>query len=397
MFETAPLNPPDSIFGLIEKFKLDPNPQKINLSVGVYQDEDGKTPVMQAVHQAEEQLLQAHGTKNYLPIDGCPLYREAIGRLIAGDELYDGDRSFFSSAHTPGGTVSLRIAGELLYRVFNIDTIWVSNPTWANHSSLFEAAGMKIREYQYLDDTGTGLGFSAILDSLSEASPNQAILLHTVCHNPTGVDLDQDQWNQLFEVIREKSLVPIFDFAYQGFGASLDEDAWPIRTFASQGGEAIVCNSFSKNFGLYAERVGGITAVSQTQAASDAMLSQIKKMIRMMYSNPPMHGGAIVKTILLDPVLRSTWESELNEVRSRITDLRHHFVAAMKQRLPGHDFEYINRQKGMFSYSGLTKEQVDRLQKEFAIYALGTGRINVAGINQSNLAQICDAIASVSS
>lgn len=395
MFESAPLNPPDSIFGLIEQYKKDSNPDKINLSVGVYQDESGETPVMKCVRMAEQKLLDAAGSKKYLPIDGTPEYREAIGRLVLGDALFDQDSVFSSSAQTPGGTVSLRLAGETLRRVFNVDTIWMSNPTWANHPKIYEAAGLKVEKYDYLDESGTGLDFDRVLESLSQAQPNQAVLMHTVCHNPTGVDPSVEQWKQLGALVRERKLYPVFDFAYQGFGESIEADALPIRSFVEAGGEAIICNSFSKNFGLYAERVGGITAVSHDADVAAAMLSQIKLTIRTMYSNPPLHGGAIVHTVLNDPELRTLWETELAEIRNRILELRTAFVDAMQQRIPDKDFQYINAQRGMFSYSGLTKAQVDRLQSEYAIYALGSGRINVAGINSSNLDRLCDAIASV--
>ncbi|MFK7766625.1 MAG: aromatic amino acid transaminase [Mariniblastus sp.] len=395
MFKTAPLNPPDAIFGLIEQFKKDTNPNKINLSVGVYQDESGKTPVMKCVRLAEKKLLDAAGTKSYLPIDGSPSYRDAIGRLILGDELFDKANVHSVSAQTPGGTVSLRIAGELLRRVFEVDTIWMSNPTWANHPKIYGAAGLNVQKYDYLDDNGTGLGFDRMIESLQQTQPGQAILLHTVCHNPTGVDPSQEQWQQLATLVKERELFPIFDFAYQGFGTDLNTDAFPIRHFVEAGGEALVCNSFSKNFGLYAERVGGITAVSQNADVAAAMLSQIKLTIRTMYSNPPLHGGSIVDTVLHDAELRQVWETELAEVRGRILQLRSDFVAAMQKRLPEKDFEYINKQQGMFSYSGLTKDQVDRLREEYSIYALGSGRINIAGINAANLDRICDAIESV--
>ncbi len=395
MFQTAPLNPPDSIFGLIEQFKKDTNPNKINLSVGVYQDEAGKIPVMKCVRMAEKKLLDGQGTKNYLPIDGSPTYRDAIGRLILGDEIFDRENVHCVSAQTPGGTVSLRIAGELLRRVFSVDTIWMSNPTWANHPKIYAAAGLNVEKYDYLDDNGTGLGFDRMVESLQQTKPRQAILLHTVCHNPTGVDPTEEQWKQLGAIVKERELFPVFDFAYQGFGTDLDSDAFPIRHFIESGGEALVCNSFSKNFGLYAERVGGISAVSANADVATAMLSQIKLTIRTMYSNPPLHGGSIVDTVLHDVELRKAWETELTEIRERILQLRSNFVAAMQKRLPEKDFEYINKQRGMFSYSGLTKEQVDRLREEYSIYALGSGRINIAGINASNLDRICDAIASV--
>ena len=394
MFKTAPLNPPDSIFGLIEQFKKDTNPNKVNLSVGVYQDESGATPVMKWVRLAEQKMLEAAGTKSYLPIDGRPNYNRAIGKLILG-ELYDKPDFHAVSAQTPGGTVSLRIAGELLRRVFNVDTIWMSNPTWANHPKIYAAAGLNVKKYDYLDEQGTRLDFDSMVSTLSQAEPNQAVLLHTVCHNPTGVDPSPEQWEQLCSVVKEKQLFPIFDFAYQGFGTDLDSYAFPIRSYVESGGEALICNSFSKNFGLYAERVGGITAVSQNEDASKAMLSQIKLTIRTMYSNPPLHGGTIVDTVLNDPELRQVWETELAEIRNRILELRSKFVQAMEAKLPQRDFEYILQQRGMFSYSGLTANQVERLREEHAIYALSSGRINIAGINSGNLDQICNAIASV--
>ena len=394
MFESAPLNPPDAIFGLIEQFKKDTNPNKINLSVGVYQDETGSTPVMKCVRMAEQKLLDEAGTKSYLPIDGRPNYNEAIGRLILGD-LYDHADVNSVSAQTPGGTVSLRLAGELLRRVFNVDTIWMSNPTWANHPKIYGAAGLNVEKYEYLDEQGTRLDFDRLVSSLEKAKPKQAILLHTVCHNPTGVDPTPQQWEKLCEVISKQQLFPVFDFAYQGFGTSLEDDAFPIRNFVEAGGEALVCNSFSKNFGLYAERVGGITAVSKNADVAKAMLSQIKLTIRTMYSNPPLHGGAIVDTVLNDAELRKVWETELTEIRNRILQLRADFVAAMQTRIPDTDFQYILDQRGMFSYSGLTADQVGTLMNDHAIYALKSGRINVAGINSSNLDQICDAIAAV--
>ena len=394
MFENAPLNPPDAIFGLIEKFKKDSNPNKINLSVGVYQDESGKTPVMNAVYEAEKKLLASRGTKSYLPIDGSPSYRDAIGRLILGDELFEGGNVHSCTAQTPGGTVSLRLSGEILKRVFNVSAIWMSNPTWANHTKIFATAGLEIKKYDYLDDSGTGIGFDKVLASLQSATAGEAVLLHAVCHNPTGVDPTPEQWQQLCDLIVDKGLVPVFDFAYQGFGESVDADAGPIRNFVEAGHEAIVCNSFSKNFGLYGERVGGITAISKSKEAAAAMQSQIKLMIRTMYSNPPLHGASIVDTILNDADLRANWVAELSEVRERIVQLRREFVSQLTERLPDRDFNYINLQRGMFSFSGLTKDQVDTLQAEHAIYALGSGRINIAGINSSNMKQLCDAIAS---
>lgn len=393
MFESVSVNPPDAIFGLNELFKNDSNPGKINLTVGVYKDAGGQTPIMKAVKQAERILLDNSTTKSYLPIDGAPAYRTAVAELILGEAL-SGSVSA-STAQTPGGTVALRVAGELVRSVLGVKTIWMSNPTWANHPKIFGQAGLEVKQYDYLDESGTGLDFEKVKASFAGATSGDAVLLHTVCHNPTGVDLELDQWAELGAILRQKSLVPIFDFAYQGFGAGLEEDAQPIRQFVGGGGEAIICNSFSKNFGLYGERVGGITAVSQSANAAQAMQSQIKSTIRTMYSNPPIHGGAIVQTVLGDAHLRQTWEEELTEIRERIVALRAQFVAKMSALVSAKDFEYINRQRGMFSYSGLNKDQAEALRNDHSIYILGSGRINIAGMNDDNMDGLCKAIASV--
>ena len=393
MFESVPVNPPDAIFGLNELFKNDSNDKKINLTVGVYKDATGQTPIMHSVKQAEKILLEKSTTKSYLPIDGSAAYRSSVTKLVLGEQL--AGSAFAATAQTPGGTVSLRVAGELVRRVLGVKTIWMSNPSWANHPKIFGEAGLDLKTYDYLDDDGTGLDFAKVKASLSGASAGEAILLHAVCHNPTGVDLSPEQWAELGDLVKEKSLVPIFDFAYQGFGTGLEEDAFPIRQFVKSGGEAIVCNSFSKNFGLYGERVGGMMAVCQNADQAAAMQSQIKSTIRMMYSNPPIHGGAIVETILNDASLRKTWEEELTSIRSRIVDLRSKFVNKMSALVPVKDFGYINQQRGMFSYSGLTKDQAETLRNDHSIYILGSGRINIAGMNTENMDRLCEAIASV--
>ncbi len=393
MFEAVPVNPPDAIFGLNEQFKKDASDSKVNLTVGVYKDANGQTPIMAAVKQAEQILLENSTTKSYLPIDGSAAYRSSVAELILGAAL--AKQSFPATAQTPGGTVALRVAGELVRRVLDVGTIWMSNPTWANHGKIFTQAGLETKHYDYLDDSGTRLDFEKVTASIDQAESGDAILLHTVCHNPTGVDLSQAQWQTLSEQIKAKSMVPIFDFAYQGFGESLEADAFPIRNFVQSGGEAIVCNSFSKNFGLYGERVGGVTAVAQSADVCAAMQSQIKSTIRTMYSNPPIHGGAIVETVLSDAELRKIWETELTEIRERIVALRASFVAKMEALVPGKDFSYVNQQRGMFSYSGLSKSQADQLREEHSIYILGSGRMNIAGMNDGNMDQICNAIAKV--
>jgi aspartate/tyrosine/aromatic aminotransferase len=317
-----------------------------------------------------------------------------VGRLALG-EAAENPHVHWKTAQTPGGTVALRIAGELLRRVFATNTIWISNPTWANHPQIYQAAGLGIQQYEYLDSSHTRLDFQRLLDSLKAAKAGQAILLHTVCHNPTGVDPTAEQWAVLLQTIQDKGLLPIFDFAYQGFGVDLSEDSFPVRHFVEHGGEALICSSFSKNFGLYSERVGGVTVAAQSESVAKAMHSQVQATIRTIYSNPPLHGGKIVETILGHATLRPQWEQELSQIRQRILALRAQFVETMSSLVPTRDFGYILEQRGMFSYSGLKAEQVARLKKEYAIYALSSGRINIAGINQGNLLPLCQAIAQV--
>ena len=394
MFESADLLPPDAIFGLTEKFKNDPNENKISLTVGVYKDENGKTPLIKAVADAEKILAEAKASKTYLPIDGMPAYNEHIGRMLLGPVA---DSVKWKSTQTPGGTGGLRVAGELLKRALDCDTIWMSKPTWANHPKIFENAGFNISQYDYLSAEGVSLDFDAMKKSIeSQAKPGQAILLHGACHNPTGVDPTKEQWAELLALVAEKGLLPLFDFAYQGFGDGLDEDASAIRDYLSGGDkEALICSSFSKNFGLYGERVGGLTVVSTSADASAAMQTQVKTIIRRMYSNPPTHGAAIVNTVLSDETLKASWKSELDEMRERIKTLRTAFVDTMKQVAPARDFGFINDQRGMFSYSGLTDDVAQSLMDDHSVYILRSGRINVAGINDSNRQRLCEAIASV--
>ncbi len=394
MFESAKLDPPDAIFGIVEKFRKDPSEKKINLTVGVYKDENGNTPLMKAVADAEKILLEAKASKAYLPIDGMPGYNQHVGNMLLGPVA---DSATWKSTQTPGGTGALRVAGELLKTALGIDTIWMSDPTWANHPKIFNNAGLNVSQHAYLNEEGVALDFDAMMKSIAdETKSGQAILLHGACHNPTGVDPTNEQWTELLKLVAEKGLLPIFDFAYQGFGDGIDEDAAAIRAYLADGKqEAIICNSFSKNFGLYGERVGGLTIVSTTDEASAAMQSKVKTIIRRMYSNPPTHGAAIVNTVLSDATLKQSWESELAEMRTRIKQLRTAFVETMQQVAPQRDFSFINDQRGMFSYSGLKGQYADLLMKKHSVYILGSGRINVAGINDSNRQALCDAIAGV--
>ena len=395
MFDSTPVYPPDAVFGIAAEYRKDSNPDKINLTVGMYQDESGKIPVMDSVHRVELDLAKERGSRVYLPIDGLQKYNDQIAKLILGDTHPAITEGRVATAQTPGGTAALRVAGDLLRRIVDAKTIWISNPSWANHPQIYNTVGLEVKRHDYLDQHGTGMDFEAVIKSLSTAAAGDVVLLHTVCHNPTGVDPSPEQWVELLNLVREKQLVPIFDFAYQGFGEGLNEDAKPIRDFCADGGQALICNSFSKNFNLYGERVGGITAVGGSPEAAAALLSQIKSIIRTNYSNPPTHGAAIVARVLSDPELRKNWEQELNAIRNRIGELRSKFVQALDARTPGNDFSHINRQRGMFSYSGISAENVDRLKNEYSIYLLRSGRVNIAGINEQNLDPLCDAIAAV--
>ncbi len=398
MFETVTLCPPDAVFGLTEEFKRDSNPDKVNLTVGVYQNEQGRTPVMRSVHAAEERMLAENEGHSYLPIDGLSGFNRSVAELMLGPDHSVIEQCRFATVQTPGGTAALRIAGEMLRRQFDVSTLWISNPTWSNHLQIYRTAGLQLKQYDYLDSQGTGLDFESVLRGVDSAASGDAILVHTVCHNPTGVDLNSPQWTELMQRISEKNLYPIFDFAYQGFGAGLDLDAEPIRKFCQGGafgGEAFICSSFSKNFNLYGERVGALTVTTSTSDVASAMLSQLKLLVRTMYSNPPRHGSSIVNRVLADSQLRGDWQVELDEMRGRIEALRCAFVDQMIERLPGVDFGHVKTQRGMFSYSGISAEDVDALKEKFGVYLLRSGRINIAGLNQKNLDYVCSAIAAV--
>lgn len=395
MFEKTTVAPPDPVFGLMESFRQDPRDGKINLTVGAYQTDDGVTPVLRCVKEAESRLLKSESTKNYLPIDGSPPLTREVAKLILGEdhEVVTSDR--FATAVTPGGTGALRIAGDLIRQNLQTETIWICDPTWANHPQIFNAARLKIEPYRYLTPDRRALDFEAIVTSLNRAEPGDAVLLHTVCHNPTGFDLNREHWLQVFEILEQRQLLPIFDFAYQGFGESVDADAWPIREYLGRGHEAVICSSFSKNMGLYGERVGAITVAVSDPTARGPVLSQIKSIIRTLYSTPPLHGGAIVETVLRNADLREQWLQELTEMRVRIESVRQQFVGRLQELAPGEDFSFILRQSGMFSFSGLAREQIIRLREENAIYAVESGRINVAGINSRNLEPLCQAVVGV--
>ncbi|MDO6618296.1 MULTISPECIES: amino acid aminotransferase [unclassified Shewanella] len=395
IFSQIPQAPADPILGLTDAFKKDTRTDKVNLGVGIYKDEAGQTPVLTSVKKAEAILLETEKTKNYLGIEGVERYNQVVQSLLFGkDSAIIRDKRAFT-AQAPGGTGSLRVAAEFLVNNTDSNILWVSNPTWANHQNIFQTAGLEIKEYGYYKAETHDMDFDAMVTDLNTAQAGDMVLLHGCCHNPTGIDLTIEQWQIIGQLCSDKQLVPLFDFAYQGFGAGIEEDAQGLRAVAAKVPELLVANSFSKNFGLYNERIGAVTVVAETEVVAQKSFSQIKKTIRASYSNPPAHGGLIVSTILSDDGLRKEWESELSAMRQRIAEMRTLFVDTLKQEGVSQDFSFISRQNGMFSFSGLNKQQVTRLKEEFGVYIVGSGRISVAGMTKQNIPVICKAIAQV--
>jgi len=395
MFQSISTAPPDPILGLTEAFKKDTHTDKINLGVGVYQDASGTTPILDCVRQAEQRLLSEETTKSYLGIDGIPKYGQQVRELLWGDshEIVTGKRAV--TAQTPGGTGALRVAADFIHSELPKARIWCSQPTWANHGNVFAAAGVATESYPYFDAPSNGLDLDSMLEALRNIPAGEVVLLHACCHNPTGIDPSPEQWKAIAEVIAQCELLPLVDFAYQGFGDGLNEDQQGLLTLCEHCKDLLICTSFSKNFGLYRERVGALTTVASDPDVAGSVLSQIKRCIRANYSNPPAHGAAIVSTILADAPLRQTWESELSEMRERVNGMRTLFVQTMQSLNVDHDFTFIEKQRGMFSFSGLSRLQVDELRNRHSIYVVGSGRVNVAGMTEANMPQLCEAIAAV--
>jgi aspartate/tyrosine/aromatic aminotransferase len=395
MFEAIKAAPRDPILGITESFREDPNPKKINLSVGVYQDNTGKTPILDSIHRAGELVLQRQKSMSYLPIDGSRAYAAAVQKLMFGEghEVEKSGRA--ATSHTPGGTGALRVAADFIHQQMPNATVWLTQPTWPNHPQIFAAAGVPTKSYPYFDAKTNSLAIEECIAAIKKMPAGDVIMLHGCCHNPTGIDPTPDQWKRLADAIYQQKLLPLLDFAYQGFADGIHEDAAGLRELARPGTELIVCSSFSKNFGLYCERVGALTIVAKDKAGADTVQSQVKVCIRSNYSNPPAHGAELVTTILNDPALRKEWEQEVAGMRNRINGMRELLVKTLKAKgVPG-DYSFITRQRGMFSFSGLTPEQVEALKQKHAIYIVGSGRINVAGITDQNVGPLCDAIADV--
>jgi aspartate aminotransferase len=387
--------PPDSILGLTEAFRADPRPGKANLAVGVYVDGSGTTPVLPSVVEAERRMLDGIGSRGYLPIDGRPGYRAAVRDLVFGadHEVVTSGRAM--TAQTLGGTGALRVAADFLAQVGANRTVWLSDPTWPNHPLLFSLAGMRVQTYPYLDRSGRRLDAAGMLQALADAAPGDVVVLHGSCHNPTGVDPDQGTWHAIGDLVLGRGLVPVVDFAYQGFGHGLREDADWISGLARPGLEFLVCSSYSKNFALYCERVGALTVVAADAGRAASALTHVKLAIRANYSSPPSHGAEIVETILSDSDLREQWEMDLEGMRGRIRDNRSALVDALVAAgLPG-DWQPIRDQRGMFALLGLSAAQVARMRDEFGVYLVGAGRINVAGLTPTNLPLVVAALQAV--
>jgi len=395
VFSSVEQAPRDPILGLTEAFNADPRPGKLNLGVGVYYNDEGRLPLLDCVRAAEQVRLKAPSPRGYLPIEGLPAYAAEVQRLLFGpsSEVVSSGRA--ATAEALGGTGALKIGADLLKRLNPDATVLISEPSWENHRALFEAAGFKVQGYPYYDAATHGLDFPAMLAALDRAQPGTVVVLHACCHNPTGVDLDATQWGQVVERIKQRALVPFLDIAYQGFGESLDADAAAVRMVAAAGLDALIASSFSKSFSLYGERVGALTVLTGSRDQGTRVMSQLKRVIRTNYSNPPTHGAALVTAILADPTLRSQWESELSAMRERIRQMRTRLVEGLARQGVASDFTFVMRQRGMFSYSGLTAAQVDRLREQFGVYAVSTGRICVAALNSKNIDAACQAIAAV--
>lgn len=393
MWKNIEAAPADSILGLTEAFRNDTCSDKVNLGVGVYKDDAGKTPILQSVKAAEKILVETENSKSYLPISGDPSYTQGVQQLLFGEasEVITSGRAV--TAHAPGGTGALRVGGDLLKKFFPDAKIWISDPTWANHKGVFKTAGFELAEYSYYNSDTKAVDFEAMVASLKSVPVGDIVLLHACCHNPSGVDLTDAQWKEVAAIGKEIGWVPFLDFAYQGFGEGVNEDRCAVVEFAASGVDFFVASSFSKNFGLYNERAGALTVVSPTAAEAGVAMSHLKATIRVLYSNPPAHGGLVVSTILNTPELRKQWLEELAAMRDRIKNMRVSLVEGLTRRGVNEDFSYITQQRGMFSFSGLNDDIVDWLRKSKSIYVVGGGRINLAGLTSSNIDYVCDAIA----
>jgi aromatic-amino-acid transaminase len=395
LFNAVEMAPRDPILGLNEQFNADPNPKKVNLGVGVYYDDNGKLPLLECVKKAEQQLTEAAKPRGYLPIDGIAAYDSAVKALVFGADSEPVKSGRVATVQALGGTGGLKVGADFLKRLNPASKVLISDPSWENHRALFTNAGFVVEAYPYYNAARRGLDFDGMLTALGTAEAGTVVVLHACCHNPTGYDLTPAQWDQVVAVIQQRKLVPFLDMAYQGFGAGIAEDGAVIGKFVASGEDFFVSTSFSKSFSLYGERVGALSVLCSSKDEADRVLSQLKIVIRTNYSNPPTHGATVCATVLTTPELRSMWEQELAGMRTRIKQMRHALVAKLKSAGVEQDMSFIIDQVGMFSYSGLSKEQMQRLRSEFGVYGVDSGRICVAALNSQNIDYVCDSIAKV--
>ena len=400
LFAAVEMAPRDPILGLNEQFNADPNPAKVNLGVGVYFDENGKLPLLQCVQAAEKMMMEAPQARGYLPIDGIAAYDKAVQALVFGAESAVVKAARVATVQAIGGTGGLKVGADLLKRIQPDAKVLISDPSWENHRALFESAGFEVGQYPYYDAEGrfgeSGIDFDGMLRALEAAAPGTIVVLHACCHNPTGCDLTLAQWSRVITVVKTRGLVPFLDMAYQGFGEGITEDGAAVGRFVEAGLSAFVATSFSKSFSLYGERVGALSVVCESKDEADRVLSQLKRVIRTNYSNPPTHGAQVVTLVLTTPALRTQWEAELAGMRSRIKTMRGELQARLQAAGSTRDLGFITRQRGMFSYSGLNKGQMERLRSEFGIYGVDSGRICVAALNKTNIDATVAAITCVS-
>ena len=385
----------DPILSLNEAFQADPRPGKINLSIGIYFDDAGRIPVLDCVREAEARLLTTSAPKPYLPIEGSAAMRREVQHLLFGAEHPAVTSGRIATLQTVGSSGGLKVGGDFLKRWLPGSGVWVSDPTWDNHRAMFEGAGLTVQTYPYYDAQTGGLRFDAMCEALRGLPPRSVVLLHACCHNPTGVDLGRAQWEALIPILRERELLPYLDIAYQGYGEGIAEDAFAIRLLADAGLTFFVANSFSKSMSVYGERAGALSVVCADQAEAELVLGQMKATVRRNYSSPAIHAAGIVSLVLGEPELRRAWEADVAAMRQRILAMRQRLHAVLSAKLPGRDFGYFLSQRGMFSYTGLSAAQVDRLREEFGVYLVRSGRVCVAGLNTGNVDRTAEAIAAV--
>ncbi|HDS9012039.1 TPA: aromatic amino acid transaminase [Escherichia coli] len=396
MFQKVDAYAGDPILTLMERFKEDPRSDKVNLSIGLYYNEDGIIPQLKAVADAEARLnAQPHGASLYLPMEGLNSYRHAIAPLLFGADHPVLQQQRVATIQTLGGSGALKVGADFLKRYFPESSVWVSDPTWENHVAIFAGAGFEVSTYPWYDEATNGVRFNDLLATLKTLPARSIVLLHPCCHNPTGADLTNEQWDAVIEILKARELIPFLDIAYQGFGAGMEEDAYAIRAIASAGLPALVSNSFSKIFSLYGERVGGLSVLCEDAEAAGRVLGQLKATVRRNYSSPPNFGAQVVAAVLNDEALKASWLVEVEEMRTRILTMRQELVKVLSTEMPERNFDYLLNQRGMFSYTGLSAAQVDQLREEFGVYLIASGRMCVAGLNTQNVHRVAKAFAAV--